>query len=102
MPPLARVVTTQKADTALALLFVADHTTLEKKFAATTTKMADDGALWIAWPKKSSPLFKDLTEDGIREVVLPTGWVDVKVCAIDNDSSGLKLMKRRELRATKK
>ena len=53
------------------------------------------GMLWISWPKKTSPQFRDLTEDGVREFLLPTGWVDVKVCAVDADWSGLKLLKRR-------
>lgn len=52
--------------------------------------------IWISWPKKSSSMFVDLTEDGVREVMLPTGWVDVKVCAVDEDWSGLKFLKRRE------
>ncbi|CAN0581995.1 unnamed protein product, partial [Ectocarpus sp. 12 AP-2014] len=49
----------------------------------------------VSWPKKSSALFKDLTEDIIREIVLPTGWVDVKVCAVDQDWSGLKFLRRK-------
>lgn len=57
-----------------------------------------DRSIWICWPKKSSPLFADLTEDQVREVLLPGGLVDVKVCAVDDDWSGLKLMVRRELR----
>ena len=57
-----------------------------------------DRVVWIGWPKKSSPLFTDLTEDGIRNAVLGRGLVDVKVCAIDGDFSGLKLMVRKELR----
>jgi hypothetical protein len=52
-------------------------------------------ALWISWPKKSSPLFVDLTEGGVRDILLPTGWVDVKVCAVDDDWSGLKFLRRR-------
>ena len=51
--------------------------------------------IWISWPKKTSPLFRDLTEDGVRELMLPTGWVDVKVCAVDADWSGLKFLRRR-------
>jgi hypothetical protein len=101
LPPLARLNTKLAANTALAILFCSDAAALKKSFAGTTAKMNEDGALWIAWPKKSSALFRDLTEDGIRALVLPTGWVDVKVCAIDSDWSGLKLMKRRELRGTK-
>lgn len=51
--------------------------------------------IWISWPKKASPLFRDLAEDGVREFMLPTGWVDVKVAAIDADWSGLKFLRRR-------
>jgi len=53
------------------------------------------GSIWISWPKKSSAMFVDLTEDGIRRIMLPTGWVDVKVCAVDADWSGLKFLRRR-------
>ena len=53
------------------------------------------GMLWVSWPKKASPLFRDLTEDGLREILLPTGWVDVKVCAVSADWSGLKFLRRR-------
>ena len=58
------------------------------------------GALWIAWPKKSSPRHVDLTEDVIRAVALPLGLVDNKVCAIDGDWSGLRLVVRKENRRT--
>ena len=58
-----------------------------------------DRSVWVCWPKKSSTLFVDLTEDGVRELVLGQGLVDVKVCAIDLDYSGLKLMVRTELRS---
>ena len=57
-----------------------------------------DRSVWVVWPKKSSPLFVDLTEDGVRELVLGRGLVDVKVCAVDDDWSGLKLVVRKELR----
>ena len=57
--------------------------------------LAPGGMLWVSWPKKSSKLFVDLTEDGVREIVLPTGWVDVKVCAVDSDWSALKFIKRK-------
>lgn len=51
--------------------------------------------LWVAWPKKSSGRATDLTENLIRDIGLPTGWVDVKVCAIDGTWSGLKFLRRR-------
>jgi hypothetical protein len=57
-----------------------------------------DGGLWVAWPKKAAGLPTDITEDVVREVALPTGLVDVKVCAIDDTWSGLRLCLRKELR----
>lgn len=58
-----------------------------------------DGMIWISWPKKSSKITSDITEDVIREVALPTGLVDVKVCAVDEIWSGLKLVIRKCLRS---
>lgn len=77
-------------------LFCPDRKTLEGKLESALAKVAEGGMLWVSWPKKSSPLFKDLTEDHLREIILPTGWVDVKVCAVDADWSGLKFMRRRK------
>jgi len=57
------------------------------------------GFVWVSWPKKASKIPTDITEDVIREVCLPMGLVDVKVCAVDETWSGLKLMIRRELRS---
>lgn len=99
LPQGARLVFRAAADNDLIMLFCATRAALEKSLPACAKKLNADGALWIGWPKKSSPLFVDLTEDGIREVVLPTGLVDVKVCAVNADWSGLKLMVRKELRA---
>ena len=67
--------------------------------AETFKKMiAPDGAVWISWPKKAAKIATDVTEDVIRDVVLPKGLVDVKVCAVDAVWSGLKLVIRKELR----
>jgi CheY-like chemotaxis protein len=63
---------------------------------ARIAKLAGTGGLWIAWPKKTSGVPSDLTEDVLREVILPTGLVDVKVCAIDQTWSGLKFLPRRQ------
>ena len=52
------------------------------------------GMIWVSWPKKSSPLYKDLTEQDFRDHILPQGWVDVKVCAVDQVWSGLKFLRR--------
>lgn len=53
------------------------------------------GMIWVSWPKKTSTLFRDLAENDVRAILLPTGWVDVKVAAIDADWSGLKFLRRR-------
>jgi hypothetical protein len=98
LPPGAAITNTLLSNTALAILFCTDTAALRKHIATIAAKLHADGALWISWPKKASPLFVDLTEDVIRSVVLPMGLVDVKVCAINNDWSGLKLMVRKELR----
>jgi hypothetical protein len=87
------------AATSLIILFCKDAATLRQQIGPTSAKLAADGSLWIGWPKKSSKLFIDLTEDTIRDVVLPMELVDVKVCAINDDWSGLKLMVRKESRA---
>lgn len=60
--------------------------------------IAPDGAVWISWPKKAAKIATDITEDVIRDVALPQGLVDVKVCAVDAVWSGLKLVIRKELR----
>jgi hypothetical protein len=75
---------------------------LEEHIAALGRAIFPAGACWVSWPKKAAArrLPTDLTEDGIREIVLPAGdLVDVKVCAIDDDRSGLKLVWRKERRA---
>ena len=76
-------------------LFCVRRAELERRIDTALARVADGGALWVSWPKKSSPLHADLTEDGLREVILPRGWVDVKVCAVDADWSGLKFCRRR-------
>jgi hypothetical protein len=62
------------------------------------TKLAPDGTLWVSWPKKSSGVATDITEDTIRDAALPFGLVDVKVCAVDATWSGLKLVIRKSNR----
>ncbi|MCT8161450.1 hypothetical protein [Pseudoruegeria sp. SHC-113] len=63
--------------------------------AAALADLREGGMLWISWPKKPSKLFCGVTEDDLRTAVLPLGWVDVKVCAVDADWSGLKFLKRK-------
>ncbi len=76
-------------------LFCRDRRALTTRIEGALAKVAPGGQLWVSWPKKSSPLHKDVTEDDLRSVILPLGWVDVKVCAVDGDWSGLKFVRRR-------
>ena len=71
---------------------------LDAAFPRAAKALADDGMLWISWPKKASKLPTDLTEDVVRAIGLPLGLVDVKVCAVDETWSGLKFVRRKELR----
>jgi hypothetical protein len=79
-------------------LFVTERRGLEKELKRLRTLLDDAGVLWVSWPKKSSRVSSDITEDVIREVCLPLGLVDIKVCAVDETWSGLKLMIRRSNR----
>ena len=67
-------------------------------FSKLTAAVAPNGTVWLAWPKKASKVPTDITEDVLRDEFLPTGWVDNKVCAIDEMWSGLRFALRRELR----
>jgi hypothetical protein len=82
-----------------AHIFVTVRAEMEDKLSALRPLLAPGGFIWVSWPKKASKVATDITEDGIREVILPdTDLVDVKVCAVDQVWSGLKLMIRRERR----
>ena len=78
--------------------FVKSRADLAAKIAELRPRMTQAAGLWIAWPKKASGIKTDMTEQTIRDVALPTGLVDNKVCAIDETWSGLRLVIRRELR----
>ena len=81
-----------------AHIFVTERAELERHLAALRHQIAQDGQVWVNWPKRASKVPTDITEDTIREVCLPLGFVDTKVCAIDETWSGLKLVIRKELR----
>lgn len=93
--PAGALVDADAAVADLVHLFVDDRAGLERGTDPALAAVRPGGMLWVSWPKKTSPLFRDLTEDGLREVLLPTGWVDVKVCAVSADWSGLKFLKRK-------
>jgi hypothetical protein len=76
-------------------LFTTDRDELKKYLIRLRSKLADAGTIWISWPKKTSGVETNVREDVIRALALPLGFVDTKVCAVDETWSGLKLMIRR-------
>ena len=72
-----------------------------KHLATLADRIKQDGMVWIAWPKKASGVETDMTENVVRDFALPLGLVDIKVCAIDDTWSGLKLVIRKENRAAR-
>ena len=86
------------ATTDLAHLFATRRRELEAWLPKMRRALRPDATLWVSWPKKASKVQTDIVEDTIREVALPLGFVDVKVCAVDAVWSGLKLVVRKELR----
>jgi hypothetical protein len=79
-------------------LFTTKSDELREQLSKLRTTISEAGTVWVSWPKKSSGVPTDVTEDAIRAVALPLGFVDVKVCAVDETWSGLKLMIRRKNR----
>ena len=82
----------------LVHLFVTHKEDLARRLKVLRTTLRPDAALWVSWPKKSAKIPTTVTEDTIRELALPLGFVDIKVCAVSEIWSGLKLVVRRELR----
>jgi hypothetical protein len=76
--------------------FTSRRSELERRLSILREKVADSGTVWVSWPKRSSGVATDVTEDAVRALALPLGFVDVKVCAVDEIWSGLKLVVRRE------
>lgn len=81
-----------------AHIFCDARAEMERELGALRELIVPNGFVWVSWPKKASKVPTDITEDVIREVALPIGLVDVKVCAVDETWSGLKLVIRKELR----
>ena len=79
-------------------VFVTERATLGRELAGLRQVIRPDAAVWVSWPKKASKVPTDITEDTIRLLALPLGFVDVKVCAVSDVWSGLKLVVRKELR----
>lgn len=98
LPAGVRVLARASAGLDLVVLFARSRAEFERRLGPLHDKLLQDGMIWVAWPKRASKLATDMTEDVVRDVALPRGLVDVKVCAIDETWSGLKLVIRRELR----
>ena len=87
-----------RAHADIVLCFVTQRRDLERRAARLREAVAPAAMVWVCWPKKASKVVTDMTEDVVRDVLLPTGLVDVKVAAVDETWSALKLVVRKELR----
>jgi|SRR5919109_3415338 hypothetical protein len=95
LPPGVRVSARAQGPVPFIHFFTPNRALLREHLGDLLEALEPDGALWISWPKKSSGVPTDMTEDAIREIALPMGLVDIKVAAIDDVWSGLKLVRRR-------
>jgi hypothetical protein len=98
LPARVRFARTASSSTNLVHLFATERSALVRLLPVLRKKLSEEAAIWVSWPKKSSKVPTDITEDTIREVALPLGFVDIKVCAVTDVWSGLKLVVRKELR----
>jgi hypothetical protein len=94
LPPGVTVTSVARGVLPFIHFFTAHRALLERQLPTLLRALAPDGALWVSWPKKASDVPSDMTEDVVRAVALPTGLVDVKVAAMDDVWSGLKLVRR--------
>ena len=99
LPPGARVRRSLGAGAEVVIAFVRRAADLEAVVGEVAAVLGPDEALWLAWPRRAAGHDSDVTENLLREVVLPTGLVDVKVAAVGDDWSGLRFVWRRERRA---
>jgi hypothetical protein len=101
LPPGVRWKKAARRPVDIVIAFFTRRADVARRWTGLTAAAGPEGAVWVAWPKRSSGVPTDLTEDTFRDDLLPTGWVDVKVCAIDETWSGLKMVMRKELRPAK-
>lgn len=90
--------TTLPAEADLVHLFMVERALLEQELTRLWKECSRQVVMWVSWPKKASKVPTDIDEQVIRDVCLPMGWVDIKVCAVSDVWSGLKLVVRKELR----
>jgi hypothetical protein len=98
LPPGVQFVNQPDLKVDVAHVFAAHRDELAKILNTLRKKLSPEAALWVSWPKKSAKVPTTITEDTIRELALPLGFVDIKVCAVTEVWSGLKLVVRKELR----
>lgn len=98
LPPAVQFAAHVSKSVDLVHVFSAERAQLQSLLARYRSLIKLDAVVWVSWPKKSAKVPTDITEDTIREVSLPLGFVDVKVCAVDDIWSGLKLVIRKHLR----
>ncbi len=101
LPADVRAVERIDRHTDLIHIFSTEQVDLASALRTALEQMRPDATIWVSWPKKASKVPTDITEDVIREVALPMGLVDVKVCAVNEVWSGLKLVVRKENRAAR-
>ena len=94
LPTGATLVDARARNVECAMTFVTRESEL-RDIAGLLARIGDGGMLWVCWPKKSSGVATDVTEQLLRDEILPTGWVDVKVCAVSETWSGLKFLRRK-------
>ena len=98
LPPGATVKCRASGRADVVVAFFTARTELERRIDALGAMVFPTGGLWVAWPKKAARMATDMTEDVVRDVALPRGLVDNKVCAVDETWSGLRLVWRKERR----
>lgn len=98
LPPSVTTRTSARGKADVVLLFTKSRSEFERRLDSLGRMIYPNAMIWVCWPKKASKVPTDMTEDVVRAVALPTGLVDVKVCAIDATWSGLKVVWRKELR----
>ena len=94
---ISRQLISKSSDADLVHIFATSKKELAAIFKQTILKAKEGLIIWISWYKKSSGMQTDITEDVIREIVLPLRWVDIKVCAVSDLWSGLKIVKRKSV-----
>jgi hypothetical protein len=98
LPASVRFAAAAGGSTNIVQLFVTQRSDLARELAVYRKTLSPQATVWVSWPKKASRVATDLTEDIVRDLALPLGFVDVKVCAVDDVWSGLRLVVRRALR----